>query len=169
MPKLVCTDHTMTRSSVRSGTQLHSIRTLDKLLKHKRGVPRAQRALQRKDYAALLKCKCPRLVKYKPSPEIAWFVVDAVMEKLHQRLPAKHIARLLYKQLHRIPLRIGVDKPAKMSTPNTKAIWHGIGVRDNYVRQELIERLKRKGYNCRPTNLRSTKHKFKTLAVLTYN
>lgn len=145
-------------------------RNLDIILSRKRNKPKAYRALKRKDYATLLGCHCPRMIKYKPSKEIARAVVKHVTRGL-PRLKAKQFAWKVYNRLHMLPLRIGVEKPRACYMKDLfKMNWYEMGIRDKYIRNELARYLLKKRYTHRVgiNKIRSHKHKFRTLFIQTH-
>ena len=145
-------------------------RNLDIILSRKRNKPKAYRALKRKDYTTLLGCHCPRMIKYKPSKEIARAVVKHVTRGL-PRLKAKQFAWKVCSRLQMLPLRIGVEKPRACYMKDLfKMNWYEIGIRDKYIRNELARYLLKKRYTHRVgiNKIRSHKHKFRTLFIQTH-
>ena len=145
-----------------------SQRNLDTLLSRKRNKPKAYRALKRKDYTTLLGCHCPRMIRYEPSKEIARAVVEHVTKDI-PRLTAKQLAWKIYRRLHMLSLRIGVEKPGLHY--GVKSVrWYKLGIRDKYIRNELAIYLSRKRYTYQPgtKHTRSKKYKFRTIFIHTY-
>ena len=144
-------------------------KTLDIILSRKRNKPKAYRALKRGDYTTLLGCHCPRMVRYKPSKEIAKAVIQHVTKDL-PRLTAKQLAWKLYSRMHMLPLRIGVEKPRACYMKNPKLFWYEMGIRDKYIRDELARYLLKKKYTHRVgiNKIRSQKYKFRTIFIHTY-
>ena len=144
-------------------------RNLDTLLSRKRNKPKAHRALKKKDYETLLKCNCPRMIRYTPSKEIAKAVVKHVTKDL-PRLKAKHFAWKVYGRLHMLPLRIGVESPNNCHRGNHKMDWYEMGIRDKYIRDELAKYLLKKRYTHRVgiNKIRSKKYKFRTIFIHTH-
>ena len=144
-------------------------RNLDTLLSRKRNKPKAYRALKRKDYTTLLGCHCPRMIRYKPSKEIARAVVEHVTKDI-TRLTAKQLAWKIYRRLHMLSLRIGVEKPRACYMKNHKLTWYEMGIRDKYIRDELAKYLLKKRYTHRVgiNKIRSQKYKFRTIFIHTY-
>lgn len=145
-----------------------SQRNLETILKRKRNKPKAYRALKRKDYKALFECYCPRMVRYTPSKEIARAVVKHVTKGL-PRLKAKTLAWTIASRMHKLPLRIGVERPSKCHLKNPKISWYEMGIRDRHIRDELSRYFKRKSYTHRKgtINVRSRKYKFGTIFIHT--
>ena len=146
-----------------------SQRNLETILKRKRNKPKAYRALKRKDYKTLFECNCPRMVRYKPSKEIARAVVKHVTKGL-PRLKAKTLAWTIISRMHKLPLRIGVERPRACYIKNPKLTWYEMGIRDRHIRDELSRYFKRKSYTRRKgtNNIRSRKFKFNTVYIYTY-
>lgn len=144
-------------------------RSLDIILSRKRNKPKAYRALKNKDYKTLLGCHCPRMIRYKPSKEIARAVVDHVIKDI-PRLTAKQLAWKIYSRLHMLPLRIGVEKPRACYMKLDKLTWYEMGIRDKYIRDELARYLLKKRYTHRVgiNKIRSLKHNFRTIFIHTY-
>ncbi len=145
-----------------------SQRKLDIILSRKRNKPKAYRALKRKEYKQLFASHCPRMVRYKPSKEIARAVVKHVTKGI-PRLKAKQLAWKIYSRMHMLPLRIGVEKPG-LYYGRKGAKWYKLGIRDNYIRKELELYLSRKRYTYQPgaEHVRSRKHNFRTIFIHTY-
>ena len=145
-------------------------RKLDIILSRKRNKPKAYRALKRKDYTTLLGCHCPRMIKYKPSKEIAKAVVKHVTKDL-PRVTAKRFAWKIYWRMKMLPLRIGVEIPRPCYMKNHKLTWYEMGIRDKYIRDELARYLLKKKYTHRVgiNKIRSLKHNFRTIYIHTYN
>ena len=146
-----------------------SQRKLDTILKRKRNKPKAYRALTRKDYTTLLGCHCPRMIRYKPSKEIAKAVVKHVTRGI-PRLKAKQLAWKIYSRLHMLPLRIGVEKPNPCYMKLDKLTWYEMGIRDIYIRNELARYFLKKKYTHRVgiNKIKSQKYKFRTIFIHTY-
>lgn len=146
-----------------------SQRNLDTILSRKRNKPKAYRALKRKDYNTLLQCKCPRMIRYKPSKEIAKAVVKHVTKGL-PRLKAKTLAWTIIRRMHKLPLRIGVERPRACYLKNPKLDWYEVGIGDKYIRAELARYFLKKRYTHRvgTNNVRSKQHKFRTLFIMSH-
>ena len=147
----------------------HNPANLDILLSRKRNKPKAYRALKNNDYEQLFASHCPRMIKYKPSKELARAVVKHVTRGL-PRLKAKHFAWKVYNRLHMLPLRIGVERPNCCYMKNPKIDWYEMGIRDKYIRNELARYLLKKRYTHRAgiNKIRSQKYKFRTLFIQTH-
>lgn len=146
-----------------------SQRKLDTVLSRKKNKPKAYRALKSNDYKTLLKCDCPRMIRYKPSKEIAKAVVKHVTKDL-PRLTAKRFAWKTYYRMKMLPLRIGVEIPRACYIKNPKLDWYEMGIRDKYIRDELARYLLNKRYTHRVgiNKIRSKKHKFRTLFIMSH-
>lgn len=157
----------MTKHSYTS--QRKTRRTLDIILSRKMNKPKAYRALKRKDYTTLLGCHCPRMIRYKPSKEIARAVVEHVTKDI-PRLNAKQLAWKIYRRLHMLSLRIGVEKPNACYMKIHKLTWYEMGIRDIYIRNELARYFISKKYTHRvgTKKVKSQKYKFRTIFIQTY-
>ena len=171
MPARVTARAYKTRSGAKSSVKCSSrgAHDLDAVLRERRVKPRALRALQAGDFAALFSCKCPRRVRYVPSPRIAKEIADRVMRRvLTKRRTSKSVVFAVHRELRRMPLRIGVDRPCRARSRNTKATWYAVGIRDELLRSELSRRLRLASYTSRQCAARTKRYGFKTLCVLTY-
>jgi len=149
-----------------STKKLRESKNLGTILSHKRNKHKAHRALKKKEYETLLRCDCPRMVRYTPSKEIAGAVVKYVTKSL-PRLKAKHLAWELYNRMHTLPLRIGVESPNPCHRGNHKMDWYEMGIRDKHIRDELAKYLLKEGYTHRvgTNKIRSKKYKFRTIFI----
>jgi hypothetical protein len=109
------------------------------------------------------------MIRYNPSKEIAKAVIQHVTKDLH-RLTAKRFAWKIYYRMKMLPLRIGVEIPRACYLKNPKLFWYEMGIRDKYIRDELARYLLKKKYTHRVgiNKIRSQKHKFRTLYIMTH-
>jgi hypothetical protein len=109
------------------------------------------------------------MIRYKPSKEIAQAVVKHATKGL-PRLKAKQLAWKIATSMHKLPLRIGVERPSKCHLENPKLFWYEMGIRDKYIRAELSKYLDKKRYTHRvgTNNVRSRKYNFRTIFIHTY-
>ena len=114
-------------------------RKLDTILKLKRNLPKAKRLLETRQYRRLFKVHCPRLLKFKSSKSLAFAVTNHIMEKITERMKDKDIATLIYKELRKLPLRMGLRKGT--GTTSRKVKWHHVQIRDKYIREQLQRQL----------------------------
>lgn len=121
-----------------------TLRKLDTILKLKRNLPKAKRLLQTRQYRRLFKVHCPRLLKYKSSKSLAFAVTNHVMEQITERMKDKDIVALIYKELRKLPLRMGLKKGTGTTTRKVK--WHHVQIRDKYIREQLQKQLQRAHY-----------------------
>ena len=140
---------------------------MDLLMKRKRNKPRAYRALKSKQYDKLFEINCPRMIRYVPSKELGEAVVRYVTRGL-SRLPADKLCAILYKRLHRLPLRIGVDAPKKDGPYPCKVPWYNIGIRDKYIRYALHEYLQGMHYTWSWNKTLRSRRGFRCVYVKTY-
>lgn len=120
-----------------------TLRNLDTILKLKRNLPKAKRLLQTRQYRRLFKVHCPRLLKYKSSKSLAFAVTNHIMEQITERMKDKDIAALIYKELRKLPLRMGLKK----GTGTTRKVkWHHVLIGDKYIREQLQRQLQRAHY-----------------------
>lgn len=116
-------------------------RKLDTILKLKRNLPKAKRLLQTRQYRRLFKVHCPRLLKFKSSKSLAFAVTNHIMEQITERMKDKDIVALIYKELRKLPLRMGL----KIGTGTTRKVHH-VRIRDKYIREQLQRQLQRAHY-----------------------
>ena len=138
--------------------------TLDALLKLKRNKPKAVRFLNAGNFAALFKTNCPGMIKYQPSSRIAFAVARHVMRKIRKRMKAEDLVNLIYIELSRLPLNIGLSLPGKGTLYNCKGVWHHIGIRDEYILNQLQQMLQNESY----TSGVADKEPWTALVVKTY-
>ena len=119
-------------------------RNLDTILKLKRNLPKAKRLLQTRQYRRLFKVKCPRLLKYKGRKSLAFAVTNHIMEQITERMKDKDIVALIYKELRKLPLRMGLKKGTGTTTRKVK--WHHVHIKDKYIREQLQRQLQRAHY-----------------------
>ncbi len=119
-------------------------RKLDTILKLKRNLPKAKRLLQTRQYRRLFKVHCPRLLKFKGSKSLAFAVTNHIMEQITERMKDKDIVALIYKELRKLPLRMGLKKGT--GTTARKVKWHHVYIRDKYIREQLQRKLQRAHY-----------------------
>ena len=122
------------------------MRSLDTILKIKRKLPKAKRLLESGQYRKLLEVRCPRLLKYEESIDIAHAVTRHIMKKITKRMKDKDIIRLIFKELRKLPLRMLLSRPGQ-GYSSTKIKWHHVHIMDKYIRFTLRNQLRRKGYN----------------------
>ena len=121
-----------------------TLRNLDTILKLKRNLPKAKRLLQTRQYRRLFKVHCPRLLKYKSSKSLAFAVTNHIMEQITERMKDKDIVALIYKELRKLPLRMGLKKGTGTTTRKVK--WHHVRIEDTYIREQLQRQLQRAHY-----------------------
>lgn len=121
-----------------------TLRNLDTILKLKRNLPKAKRLLQTRQYRRLFKVHCPRLLKYKSCKSLAFAVTNHIMEQITERMKDKDIVTLIYKELRKLPLRMGLKKGTGTTTRKVK--WHHVHIRDTYIREQLQRQLQRAHY-----------------------
>ena len=121
-----------------------TLRNLDTILKLKRNLPKAKRLLQTRQYRRLFKVHCPRLLKFKSSKSLAFAVTNHIMEKITERMKDKDIATLIYKELRKLPLRMGLKKGT--GTTSRKVKWHHVRIDDKHIREQLQRQLQRAHY-----------------------
>ena len=112
-------------------------RNLDTILKLKRNLPKAKRLLQTRQYRRLFKVHCPRLLKFKSSKSLAFAVTNHIMEITERD---KDLVTLIYKELRKLPLRMGLRK----GTTTRKVKY--VQIRDKYIREQLQKQLQRAHY-----------------------
>lgn len=117
-----------------------TLRNLDTILKLKRNLPKAKRLLQTRQYRRLFKVHCPRLLKFKSSKGLAFAVTNHIMEKITER--DKDLATLIYNELRKLPLRMGLKKGTGTTTRKVKYVQ----IRDKYIREQLQRKLQRAHY-----------------------
>ena len=122
-------------------------RNLDTILKLKRNLPKAKRLLQSRQYRRLFKVHCPRLLKFKSSKGLAFAVTNHIMEQITERMKDKDLVTLIYKELRKLPLRMGLKKGAGRTSPKVK--WHHVHIRDKYIREQLQRHLQRARYTAK--------------------
>lgn len=115
-----------------------TLRNLDTILKLKRNLPKAKRLLQTRQYRSLFKVHCPRLLKFKSSKGLAFAVTNHIMEKITER--DKDLATLIYNELRKLPLRLGLRK----GTTARKVKY--VQIRDKNIREQLQRKLQRAHY-----------------------
>ena len=115
-----------------------TLRNLDTILKLKRNLPKAKRLLQTRQYRRLFKVHCPRLLKFKSSKGLAFAVTNHIMEKITER--DKDLATLIYNELRKLPLRLGLRK----GTTARKVKY--VQIRDKNIREQLQRKLQRAHY-----------------------
>ena len=64
------------------------------------------------------------------------------MEQITER--DKDIVMLIYKELRKLPLRMGLKKGTGTTTRKVK--WHHVQIRDKYIRQQFQRQLQRAHY-----------------------
>lgn len=114
-----------------------TLRNLDTILKLKRNLPKAKRLLQTRQYRRLFKVHCPRLLKFKSSKGLAFAVTNHIMEITERD---KDLATLIYNELRKLPLRMGLRK----GTTTRKVKY--VQIRDKYIREQLQRKLQRANY-----------------------
>ena len=114
-----------------------TLRNLDTILKLKRNLPKAKRLLQTRQYRRLFKVHCPRLLKFKSSKGLAFAVTNHIMEITERD---KDLVTLIYKELRKLPLRMGLRK----GTTTRKVKY--VQIRDKYIREQLQKQLQRAHY-----------------------
>jgi len=119
-------------------------RNLDTILKLKRNLPKAKRLLQTRQYRRLFKVHCPRLLKFKSSKGLAFAVTNHIMEKITERMTDEDLVTLIYNELRKLPLRMGLKKGTGTTTRKVK--WHHVQIRDKYIREQLQRKLQRAHY-----------------------
>ena len=112
-------------------------RNLDTILKLNRNLPKAKRLLQTRQYRRLFKVHCPRLLKFKSSKSLAFAVTNHIMEITERD---KDLVTLIYKELRKLPLRMGLRK----GTTTRKVKY--VQIRDKYIREQLQKQLQRAHY-----------------------
>ena len=117
-----------------------TLRNLDTILKLKRNLPKAKRLLQTRQYRRLFKVHCPRLLKFKSSKSLAFAVTNHIMEQITERMKDKDIVTLIYKELRKLPLRMGLKKGT-----TTRKVHH-VRIKDKHIREQLQRQLQRAHY-----------------------
>ena len=79
-------------------------------------------------------------------------------------MKAEDLVNLIYIELSRLPLNIGVSFPGKGTLYNCKGVWHHIGIRDEYILNQLQQMLQNESY----TSGVADKEPWTALVVKTY-
>ena len=95
-------------------------------------------------------------------------IVNRIIRRvLKCRRTSRKICKIIYNALKSEGVQ--VQHVARAKTPNTKFVWHGVGIGDWYIRQQLRKRLRHACYTSKTTVMRCKKLHLPTLHVLTYN
>ena len=66
------------------------------------------------------------------------------MEQITERMKDKDIVALIYKELRKLPLRMGLKIGTGTTTRKVK--WHHVRIGDTYIREQLQRQLQRAHY-----------------------